>query len=80
MYCTALERQVAIHIGGKGLRSNAEEDETYKMRAVVHLSLPAISLLHCYRLFDVPSKIFARIEWKDTSKNSTGSKNNSLSE
>jgi hypothetical protein len=25
-------------------------------------------------------KIFAKIEWKDTSKNPTGSKNNSLSE
>ena len=26
------------------------------------------------------AKIFAKIEWKDTSKNPTGSKNNSLSE
>jgi hypothetical protein len=26
------------------------------------------------------TKIFAKIEWKDTSKNPTGSKNNSLSE
>ena len=28
----------------------------------------------------VDGKIFAKIEWKDTSKNPTGSKNNSLSE
>ena len=30
--------------------------------------------------FDSVKKIFAKIEWKDTSKNPTGSKNNSLSE
>jgi hypothetical protein len=29
---------------------------------------------------DIGSEIFAKIEWKDTSKNPTGSKNNSLSE
>ena len=37
--------------------------------------IPRSSFIKAWR-----AKIFAKIEWKDTSKNPTGSKNNSLSE
>ena len=44
------------------------------------LSVEQTNIFSLRYLLESSGKIFAKIEWKDTSKNPTGSKNNSLSE